>query len=805
MAVFAFNTTNTAACGFSYESEDTLLTFFGIYVTPIVYSLFNSASKYPLFPDDSVNISVDEFLHSDLGLSTTIDLWDVVLMFSHLIKCKKDLLSGLVSRNFVVTFLIMSLVNIFLLGLTFPTAEGDAQQFFDISTNFMRNRGNHIRNPSKSETVKSDDYKVTSKIGAPSSFDVDKRGNVGPSGNVDMNPFRSSLDMFTIAKYAFVIGFFLIDLPYLCYRIYLLSHSNGFSLLLYKNVLFLFLRPYRLNMNQLAERDTAKGWQTAFFEAESTNLKMDAEISADVNEGEYLKKFTRRYTMKQRQSMRRSSTFSGRMSSINGLIHSNQVDSKDDGPRHSQLDKVEDSHIHPLDRMASADQRSSAQKHSIFQNTPFLRSYTHSNFLGNITEDHKFARSGETGVGTSGPMDAAINGAFRAESADRLTPLSSARDIYSHDTDSEDEEFDNCNSEDALGSIDMCKTFILKILRKNQKLPVKSFPIALVVEYCKKFWQKAGNSTKRYGISSMENVHASGYTKTILYRYYSSIFFTIFPRIFIVVLIFSYTGDIRPPRLLIGDKLENAHFVEMLPYYAMMISSFMIPFSFYSTCGILDLVFLFIRETFNLLSLITCVCAFKSSLPKGYEVIHGFTSIIFLVYPIVIMLDLYWSVYRYKDERRSEEPTEEWPTEKTRVFLYRLEFFICKYSISPIAINFKLLSTDLMECIITMDILIHSQWSYLIYTCIFRLLCCSITSSKVSITIVLIDLLLGLTYTTLSQSLRALILRGQEIAHIIATSQDKTNNGNVSLGEVDKYIKVQGLLSSPGIIVPAFL
>eukprot|EP00922_Rhytidocystis_sp_ex-Travisia-forbesii_P025807 GHVS01037861.1.p1 GENE.GHVS01037861.1~~GHVS01037861.1.p1 ORF type:complete len:735 (-),score=23.54 GHVS01037861.1:229-2433(-) len=74
-------------------------------------------------------------------------------------------------------------------------------------------------------------------------------------------------DIFLTAKHATITALFFIDIPLLFYRIYslLLRPTSGVLLFVFKNVLSIPYRSFRLHQSRLAERQQAKGSQRAFY------------------------------------------------------------------------------------------------------------------------------------------------------------------------------------------------------------------------------------------------------------------------------------------------------------------------------------------------------------------------------------------------------------------------------------------------------------------------------------------------------------------------------------------------------------
>eukprot|EP00922_Rhytidocystis_sp_ex-Travisia-forbesii_P025808 GHVS01037866.1.p1 GENE.GHVS01037866.1~~GHVS01037866.1.p1 ORF type:complete len:733 (-),score=25.14 GHVS01037866.1:328-2526(-) len=197
---------------FFWPNQEALLEFrtgaeLVVFMTPIINVLLVHRSRTGpggMFVTTKQQLSVEGLLHYDVMTNVTLDLLDLTVAF-------------VVSRRMMFVhdnirlhmFLGIVLVNGFLcLSLTFPSTTA-----------------------------------------------VEKKGNL------------TSSDIFLTAKHASITALFFIDIPLLFYRMYcvLLRPSSGVILFLFKNVLSIPYRSFRLHQSRLAEREESKGSQRAVY------------------------------------------------------------------------------------------------------------------------------------------------------------------------------------------------------------------------------------------------------------------------------------------------------------------------------------------------------------------------------------------------------------------------------------------------------------------------------------------------------------------------------------------------------------
>ncbi|UKK01545.2 hypothetical protein MACK_002362 [Theileria orientalis] len=857
---------------------DMLLSFFGLYVTPIVFLLFNNASKCSLFQDKSI-VSVDELLHSDLGLSTTIDLWDLILMFSHLLKYYKvEVKEGtnlIIKANLFVIFIIFVLTTIFLLGLVIPTVDGD----YKVEDRFKTNIFNEavrlfikfVKMFSRTTTL---DYKKNSEA-------------LKDTTNLkSVDEGAGSLDMYTMAKFTFIIGFFLVDIPFLCYRLYILVKYNVFSLLLYKNFIFLFLRPYRLNMSQLAERDTAKGVQTAFLNTDLLSVNRDKrggrdrdardrkgnsvsfnllDESEEDSESQMLKRYSRK------GSMRRKRTKAFKSALLPKLLTKLSFNQ----PRpHTKSDPI---HL--------------------------------SSKLFNMAFHMRLA--GEAGGRADGNLGDGPNsrvGLFRRWSS--YVSEGTMRDGMAKHGSTDSVEYLDGASEHAKHEY---KMYVLKILKRSKVLPIKSFPVSIILRHwCHFMFSKF----KRFEHTLFVNISCFMELKLNQIMLLGTFLFSVVPRVVLVFLYYSL--DVRSPRDIVSNFSKGASFMEKFMLEMCFGFSFVVFVLFLYSCKVYDSLFSFARDLLNLYSMMVCLHCFKSIL-REYDL--TWLLFVFLLHPAYITISFVVNVVPFKttsgsgsgstssigngigggggklhfrsvgsddtigvhidsdgttkvvsngsnnstnatsvnnanmskntmintnsntstntnnntntktntntntgtnsnsnNNNSNSAHDDTLPNQRAiraKMLSLKVVYFLLKFSIGPVTLNHLLCSLDMVQTFKIHDSLLYSQWSHFFYSFFFRILCCFNLDSKSSTLVLLVDLVLFFLYNAMSQSVRSLMFRKYEVNFIVMRllgllrfdwdDRESLSENCVTFADVDKYIKLQGLFSSPGIIIPPFV
>ncbi|KAL8274221.1 hypothetical protein Esti_001810 [Eimeria stiedai] len=189
------------------------LAFIGVYLLPVLFVVFTARARAAMRPAAAGSLSIEAALHAELALSLALDFLDVSIVFTEALE--KDMLLRSLSpipawrwTTFVV--LILSLVSAVSLGFAFPANLSDASV---------------------------------------------------ASGQADI---------FISAKFEFLVGLLLVDVPFLVIRIYWMLITEKVYWFVLKNVFSIFVRPLKLNQCRLAERERAKGTQRTIYEAPPT-------------------------------------------------------------------------------------------------------------------------------------------------------------------------------------------------------------------------------------------------------------------------------------------------------------------------------------------------------------------------------------------------------------------------------------------------------------------------------------------------------------------------------------------------------
>ncbi|XP_954792.1 uncharacterized protein TA03435 [Theileria annulata] len=736
---------------------DMLLSFFGLYVTPIMYSLFNTASKSSLFQDRNF-VTVDELLHSDLGLSTTIDLWDLILMFSHLLKYYKVEMSVgdslLMNIRLFVVFIIFVLVTVFLFGLVIPAVDGDYKAEHKIKSNLFNQTLHFFIKLLQHFTKKNNtiDTIVTNKQ-LKNTWDKNENVEYVLKSVEEIN----SVDMFTMAKFTFIIGFFLIDIPFLMYRLYILIKYNVFSLLLYKNFMFLFLRPYRLNMSQLAERDTTKGYEHLLFTQTSNSIN-------------------------------------------NSITHHTLLNNfQDDDPIDllKKYDKTEKK-IHKSVLTPILKQKTLIKRDQIKSDpTPF-------NFLNNsrLLNGKPGLPNGKSGLLSGKP--GLLNG--------RTGLFGLKTRLFNDRTGLPNGKTRLFDKKDRLNMV--------KMMSRSKLIPMRSYPFTLILHHWVLF------------LFPKQRAEVTNFPKFITVKHIWSciivVFSNIIPR-FIIVLLY-LTQNIRSPREIL---VNSSNFEKILIEITLIFPIVTFIFSI-KTCGIFDSAFLLFREIVSLLTFSTCLYSFKLLLETYKLYKHLYILLILIIKPLIIIFDFFIiffqtinnsvknnkfnsvnnsvnsSVKRNSVENSVENSVNSSVNNSIESLDYKsiLLYKILKRSIGGIMLNSKICNDDIILMLKWHDKLFHSQWSEIIVSIPFKIICSCNLTSKISILILISDIIFSLIYCLMSQSARVLMLRKYEVNYIVMRVMKlDTNDWDdldspehcITLAEVDKYINTQGLLSSPGL------
>ncbi|ESS33959.1 putative transmembrane protein [Toxoplasma gondii VEG] len=211
------------------ESVDNFLVFVGICLLPIIYVVFTARAKEAMYPTINQLVSIEGLLHADLGVALTLDMLDIVIMFRDAFSRYSNARwwgSDPVMKWICFAMVIVTIVGVVCLGFAFPTRS----------------------------------------IDSPASASL------------------SQTDMFISAKYAFLVGLFIVDIPFLALRIYWIVATDTISFFLFKNVYSLLTRPLRLNQCRLAEREKAKGTQKTFYDQDVLPEYREEDESEDAEE-----------------------------------------------------------------------------------------------------------------------------------------------------------------------------------------------------------------------------------------------------------------------------------------------------------------------------------------------------------------------------------------------------------------------------------------------------------------------------------------------------------------------------------------
>lgn len=763
----------TVTSEFDRLATEDYLSFVGFYPTPVIYILFNRISNRSLFNRERGNVNVDELLHSDFALTTAIDLWDIVLMLNHLIRRYRIFYesteqSVVVSteKRYFLAFGIICLSSTFLLGLISPTVDSDLnpdngelerrQLFWDNLTNWFttfRCRRKYYADKEPWSHELSPDNRESQNFAASQAF----KAKPAPKGRY--------LDMFTIAKFTFLVGFFLIDLPFFVYRVIILHRENVFSLLLYKNLLGLFIRPYRLNLSQLAERDSAKGWQSAFFDTAPVNIEPD-----------------------------KKSVIHDDLKMLD--VSSDSEADKDLGGKHND---------HLLTRRAKSmtgPAYARAHTRSIFNIFGSLLSRTDS-----ILRGHKHHRNEKSETNDCDGDNVEYYAACDQMLLPRLRFLSTRKLSADNEATSHMSarysaagDFKEYKNE----HLDSRRSILLRMLNRHRDLPIKTFDASLM---CRKWFEVFRRFVAPEPNFDMDSTEFLLDEQPFAFlRILVAIAIVLIARVIILVYCYTFGNDVRPPRFIFSHDIHTVNMHELVVYGVVLLAPILQSALFVRLqgCTLLGCLMVVIKEVVNLCSYVTCVSCLRAIADKPYSTIYAVQLLAFLLWPLSVVINI----------------LVQWLNKKLN--LVRLIYMVCKHGICPVSLNHKLFCLDMIKSTTIADLLLHSQWNYFTYSALFRILCCSFSPTKTGVVLILVDLFIRFVYIIFCQTMRALMFRKFEVHYMILrlTNNIKFNyqhqcdqlavhgdaaNHFITHADVDEYIKEHGLLSSPGIIFPVFL
>ncbi|SOV14247.1 conserved Plasmodium membrane protein, unknown function [Plasmodium gaboni] len=132
----------------------------------------------------------------------------------------------------------------------------------------------------------------------PSLSSINSRTKKNKSNKLYQSRYKDVYtDVYITAKFHFIVGFFLIDTPFLIYRLLFCIRYKVMLTLIVKNILFLLFRSYKLNEYRLIEKEKHKKKKSKFdfhfynifkYDSETNaygndrNLEIDREASANI-------------------------------------------------------------------------------------------------------------------------------------------------------------------------------------------------------------------------------------------------------------------------------------------------------------------------------------------------------------------------------------------------------------------------------------------------------------------------------------------------------------------------------------------
>ncbi|GIX64122.1 uncharacterized protein BcabD6B2_35570 [Babesia caballi] len=761
---------SATSAGFNRVASEDYLSFFGIYLTPLIYVLFNRLSNRFLFDQEKENVNVDELLHSDLALATAVDLWDVVLMVNHLIRryrgiyeSNDDSVAVVKENRDFVAFAVLCVAGLLLLGLISPTVDGDLSAEDDVLQRrrlFWANLMDRLR-LFRRQRRDAADFRDEIR-----SHDVGLEHREAPA-TPDPNAYKTNqvpkgqyIDMFSIAKFTFLVGFGLIDLPFFVYRLMHMIRENVFSLLMYKNLLGLVVRPYRLMLSQLAERDSAKGWQSAFFEATPVSsdpstkrvihedMKAVEESSDSESEAELVRRLTERATQ------RRGKT-------VAFLTHA-RTQSRLAGNTLSLVPRGETvPHV-------SRHFRSTHQLHNARQEKL----------------DDGIARAN-----TAAPRP-------HCQSDD---PATTGRASSVSDADSSRPDEPSPSTE----ASQKRRQVLLGMLRRHRELPVASLGLRLYLRKWRDALRRLFAPEPNFDMDAHDYLVSE--RRFEFARMLGAVATALLARLVIVIYCYARAADVRSPRFVFSSAISTATTYELLVYGTVLLAPLCQGALFYRLqgCRFFGCLAFSLLEILNLCSYVTCVCSLRGIVDVPYSTVYAMQLCALLQWPLSMLATLAVQALSRK------------------LNLVRLMYVLCKHGMCPVSLNHKLFCLDLLKSLTVADLLMQSQWNYYFYSLLFRVLCCSFSPTKTGVMIILVDLLVRFVYIIFCQTMRVMMLRKFEIHYLIlrltnAVVFDYMPPGEafsltagprshfITPADVDDYIRDQGLLSSPGIIFPPF-
>ncbi|ETW49444.1 hypothetical protein PFMALIP_02535 [Plasmodium falciparum MaliPS096_E11] len=127
---------------------------------------------------------------------------------------------------------------------------------------------------------------ASSSVYLPSLSSINSRTKKNKSNKLYQSRYKDVYtDVYITAKFHFIVGFLLIDTPFLIYRLLFCIRYKVMLTLIVKNILFLLFRSYKLNEYRLIEKEKHKKKKSKFDFHFYNIFKYDSETNANGNDG----------------------------------------------------------------------------------------------------------------------------------------------------------------------------------------------------------------------------------------------------------------------------------------------------------------------------------------------------------------------------------------------------------------------------------------------------------------------------------------------------------------------------------------
>lgn len=237
-ALHAFLSEIVFVSGECAGDEDGFVAYVGVYLQPVMLAVFTARARAAM-PADAP-WSIEGALHDDLSLSLALDFLDIAVMYNEALcrSCPPTHAAVELAGDAMRAVACLPCVTAKYTTLRREApGSGDFWVYLGVLAGVLVS---------------------TLSLGLAFPSHDSRNSPAGPHGGAQG-------DVFLSAKFEFVVGLLLLDIPLLLLRFYWLVHTGKVPWFVLKNLFCIFLRPLKLNQCRLAERERAKGSQRSIY------------------------------------------------------------------------------------------------------------------------------------------------------------------------------------------------------------------------------------------------------------------------------------------------------------------------------------------------------------------------------------------------------------------------------------------------------------------------------------------------------------------------------------------------------------